>query len=558
MTAGSAPEPILAAPSASAGPSPTDAPTATATAMAAQTTRERALAEERDHLAMALAAGGLGLWSWDRPSRRISWGEGLATMFGLDPACLPETIHAWLEIVHPEDRNRVVTAMAAASTERGIGRVEYRIVCPDDKVRWLECSGRVIVDDHDVVVGAVGVMADVTSRRETQIVSESLPARFEILATVGLTLAEAQGVDARLSVLSAAVVPVLADWCAVYLVGDEGRPVLTATHHGDPARRAGFEQELDNIAVSTDQAWGPGAVIASGSVELIPEIDGATLGASCDDGSEVARSCGPLGLRSLLTVPLRASTHTVGALSLGRTRSGPWTGDDQKLAIELGQRAGTLIDNARLLDAERQALAASDAARSRLALLAELSIALSSTLDLDPVLDRLAALMVPRFADICIVDLQDEIIGDRLAAVAATDPEAKSRFEDAERRLPRRRNPTSSLTRTLDTGRPTLIADCTEMYLAMSTPDPEVASIYHQLGLSSILVVPLVARGGILGAITLLRRDNGQGRPRHYDEADVDLAAQIADRAAVALDNARLYTAEHRVAEQLQRGLLPK
>lgn len=220
-----------------------------------------------------------------------------------------------------------------------------------------------------------------------------------------------------------------------------------------------------------------------------------------------------LGLRSLFTVPLRAATRTVGTLALGRTRSEKWSGEDQSLAVDVGRRAGMLIDNATVLDAEHRALAASDAARARLVLLAELGMGLSSSLDLDPVLDHLASLLVPGLADIYIVDLQDQIIGDRLAAVAAIDPEAKRLFEEAERRLPRRRNPTSSLTRTLESGLPTLIPDCTGSYLSINTPDPEVASIYHHLRLSSTLVVPLVARGGILGAITLLRKETVTASP---------------------------------------------
>ncbi|MDQ2725825.1 MAG: SpoIIE family protein phosphatase, partial [Actinomycetota bacterium] len=355
-----------------------------------------------------------------------------------------------------------------------------------------------------------------------------------------------------------AVVPDLADCCAIHLIGEGGRPVLTATHHAGRNRQAGLEQALRRLTVSPDQPWGPGAVFASGSPELIAEIGGPVALPFPDGDPERARVFGSLGLRSLFTVPLRAATHTVGTLALGRTRAEVWTADDQTLAIEVGRRAGMLIDNATLLDAEHQALAESDAARARLVLLAELSMALSSSLDLDPVLERLASLLVPGLADICTVDLQDQIIGDRLAAVAAIDPEAKRLFEEAEHRLPRRRNPTSSLTRTLVSGQPTLIPDCTDDYLSMNTPDPAVAAIYHHLRLSSILVVPLVARGGILGAITLLRRDDAVRPPAHYTEADIDLASQVADRAAVALDNARLYTAQRAVAEQLQRGLLPE
>lgn len=172
---------------------------------------------------------------------------------------MPDTIDAWLDLVHPDDRAEVANAMAAASSRRGINQMQYRIVWPEGTVRWLECSGKMTLDD-DVVTGAVGVMADVTDRRQSQSESDLLRGRLELLSMVGMTLAEARGLDARLAALSEAVVPGLADCCAAHLLGDDGQPVLTATHHGDARRQSGFEQALVKFTVWPDQPWGPGAV----------------------------------------------------------------------------------------------------------------------------------------------------------------------------------------------------------------------------------------------------------------------------------------------------------
>lgn len=138
--------------------------------------------------------------------------------------------------------------------------------------------------------------------------------------------------------------------------------------------------------------------VASGSPELIAELSDSAALSFRDGDPERAPMFASLGLRSLFTVPLRAATRTVGTLALGRTRSEKWSGEDQSLAVDVGRRAGMLIDNATVLDAEHRALAASDAARARLVLLAELGMGLSSSLDLDPVLDHLASLLVPGLA----------------------------------------------------------------------------------------------------------------------------------------------------------------
>lgn len=406
---------------------------------------------------------------------------------------------------------------------------------------------------------------------------ERLRYRLELLSSIGQRLAEAHGVEARSAVLAEAVVPGLADCCALRLVDGDGRSRLTVAHHGDAEANETLRRVLERCPIEPAQTGGVGAVIASGTPLLMgtgalpvasrpgparPVASGAGPARQCyadrlADDPDLLAAWHALDLRSAFSVPLQAGSETIGALTLGRCRPGRWDPADRQLAIELGRQAGIMIDNARLYEAERRARSASDAAGSQLLLLAELTLALSSSLDLDQVLGRLASLLVPDLADICVVDLT-EAVGERLAAVAATTPEAKAGLEEAERRLPRRTNPLSTLVATLRSGRPVLVADCDDAYLSANTPDTSVAAIYRYLGLSSILVVPLIARGRILGTITLLRTRSVSGAKIRYTEADLAPAADIAQRAALAVDNARLYTAEHHGAEQLQRGLLPE
>ena len=96
--------------------------------------------------------------------------------------------------------------------------------------------------------------------------------------------------------------------------------------------------------------------------------------------------------------------------------------------------------------------------------------------------------------------------------------------------------------------------EITDDDLTAGIADPELLEVYRRLGLRSALVVPLRARRQVLGVLSLFTDGSG----RTYDEDDLATAADLARRAALTVDNARLYQREHEVAEQLQRSLLPQ
>ncbi len=104
------------------------------------------------------------------------------------------------------------------------------------------------------------------------------------------------------------------------------------------------------------------------------------------------------------------------------------------------------------------------------------------------------------------------------------------------------------------TGQPELYPEVTDELLVEAAEDEEHLRLMRDLGLLSVMVVPLTARGRTLGAVTFVSSDSG----RHYDEDDLELAQDLARRAALAIDNAILYRREHEAAVILQRALLPQ
>ena len=185
--------------------------------------------------------------------------------------------------------------------------------------------------------------------------------------------------------------------------------------------------------------------------------------------------------------------------------------------------------------------------------LVEAGMALSSSLDYRATLASVARLAVPYLADWCIVDvLEEDGFLDRVA-VAHQDSEKVALAHELQERYPPDPDSSYGVARVLSTGRPELVAEIPEPLLEEAAHDDEHREILQDLGLESYLVVPLVARGRTLGTITLVSAESGW----RYGPADLELAEELARRAALAVDNARLYRERSETARTLQGSLLP-
>jgi PAS domain S-box-containing protein len=173
---------------------------------------------------------------------------------------------------------------------------------------------------------------------------------------------------------------------------------------------------------------------------------------------------------------------------------------------------------------------------SRFRLLAEAGELLSSLED-RTVLQRLAELVVPRLADWATVDLLSEMGAvERVAAVHGEPEKVALAFEIA-RRWPIDRDSHGGIGRVLRTGEPMLLAFMPDELLPTLARSEEHLRLGLTLGFSSALCVPLMARGRVLGALTLVHAESG----RRFSEKDLPLVQELARRAGLAMDNALLY-----------------
>ena len=171
--------------------------------------------------------------------------------------------------------------------------------------------------------------------------------------------------------------------------------------------------------------------------------------------------------------------------------------------------------------------------------LAEASHLLSSTLDYSETLKRLTRLAVPRIADWCAIMIASPNGELRPVAMAHSDPAKVDLAIEMRRRFPPDKNDKRGAYEVLRTGRSIFVREITPEMLEAEQIDPEHRAMLRELGLRSVMTVPLRARGRTFGVIQFVTAESG----RQFDNGDVAFAEDFAVRAAFAADNARLFQA---------------
>lgn len=170
-------------------------------------------------------------------------------------------------------------------------------------------------------------------------------------------------------------------------------------------------------------------------------------------------------------------------------------------------------------------------------LLNDASRVLASTLDYEQTFEAVARLAVGDLADWCAVDLVASDGSVRQVVVSHKD-EAKIRWaKELNKRYPPEYGGPTGVGHVIRTGQPEIYPEISDEMLVASARDSEHLAIMRELQIRSALIVPMIARGRTLGALTLISTDTG----RRYGEADQILAMELATRAAIAIDNAQLY-----------------
>ncbi|MER6470685.1 SpoIIE family protein phosphatase [Streptomyces collinus] len=284
--------------------------------------------------------------------------------------------------------------------------------------------------------------------------------------------------------------------------------------------------------------------------EVVPRLEAGTLE---DAARRVLETGVPLIDRSVVgRTPADPDEDHTWALSLYRLEDA--TGN------VLGV-AASLVD----ITAQHRASVEAEAARRRLAVIADASARIGTTLELERTACELAEVAVPALADIAAVDLLDAVVEGRpstlgpsesavIRALAVRPAEVSDAVcaADPPGHIARYA-PDRLVTECVRTGEAVLVPQVKDEDLPRIARSAEAAESLGRAGLHSYLAVPLIARGEVLGALDLKRTRT----PEPFGEDDLLLARELASRAAVQIDNARWYQNARNTALTLQRSLLP-
>ncbi len=412
--------------------------------------------------------------------------------------------------------------------------------------RSWRCSCFPVRAADGTVEAVVVLWIEITAQRAAE-------QRALLLATLGDRLGRGRTVEEVLEAAADAVLPQFGDWAVVHLATGSGTVAALVR----PAVPAGAVTGAVTGAVSVDDPTGPGRALATG------------------------RSA-PLDLpgQGGVSVPLTVAGRVAGVLTVGRpTVRGGLAASDVAAVEDLARRVGGALDRVELsaVEGERDRVLSGmghlndrlevvngrlGRANERLGLLNRIGAALTATLDVDEALTRLGDLLVASsLADLVTIDLREhgDVRGDREVVSTAADPAKATALRASDARSPRRRNTGSAVHRVLH-GTPYVHLVVTPEDLERAAADPAQLEVFRALELRHAVVVPLAARGRVLGALSLLRTgDVEAGRAAApFEDDDVLFALEVGRRAGLMVDNAAQYTAQRAVAEGLQRSLLPE
>jgi PAS domain S-box-containing protein len=304
---------------------------------------EERLRSSEERLRLALAAGSMVVWEWNVESDLIECSDNASELGGTSIGRFADFAAA----VPEDDRLHMQESARAALRSGGSFSSEFRVRRVDGELRWLHSRGSVHRDEDGKARRILGVFIDITERKAAE-------EGTRVLAEAGESLGASLDYRATLAHLDEVVVPRLADWYAVDLLGDDGELERVSIRHSDPARTALVNELLVRYPARRGARIGAWQVMQSGQPMWAEELDEALLRDAAQDEKHFDILRG-LGLRSFIRVPMTARGVTIGVMTLVHAESGRrYRESDLGLALDVARRAAAAVDNARLHEQLRQ------------------------------------------------------------------------------------------------------------------------------------------------------------------------------------------------------------
>jgi len=315
---------------------------------------EDALKRSEERYTLAQRAANIGSWDWDIKTGTLVWSEQIEPMFGFGRGEFGATYESFLDSVHPDDRQHVVDSVNACVEEGKDYAIEHRIVRPDGTIRWMSETGDVVRDESGKAIRMLGIVQDITDRKERESRQQLVDLVLEKLNQKGTlpdlirdviklikdsTGFEAVGVRLRedddfpyfeVNGFSNDFVEAENFLCArnekgEQIFDEEGHPVLSCMCGSVIIGRT--EPDLPFFTEG-------GSFWTNSTTEIQNSSDLKSLGIS------LRNHCNKAGYESVALVPLRSGDEIVGLLQLNDSRPGRFTLETVRFFEGIGASIG--------------------------------------------------------------------------------------------------------------------------------------------------------------------------------------------------------------------------
>lgn len=256
---------------------------------------------------------------------------------------------------------------------------------------------------------------------------------------------------------------------------------------------------------------------------------------------------------AVVCLPMLVQDQVVGGMSISFPEPRTFDADAIAFLEAVTTQTGQAMRRASLYEAERSARVEAERATERLGLIADASAVVNERLGFAENLSLLAELLVRRVADVCIIDVVDEDGDVERVAAVHRDPSKQPLVDQLKERYAPGGAFSLPIFEVIRTGKPVWRAEMPADSIVQGALDEEHARMVTALGFQSYMAIPLRTRARIVGTLSLVSTDPA----RLYGPPDVAAAMELAGRAALWIENARLYEERDRTAHVLQQSLLP-
>ncbi|MBW4582400.1 MAG: PAS domain-containing protein [Tildeniella nuda ZEHNDER 1965/U140] len=470
---------------------------------AADATQRMRESEERYRL--VLEGSHDGIWDWDICQNEVFCNDRLLEIIGVTREAMGTAYEAFYQLMHPDDQQSVLTAITAHLKRGTPFDVEFRLRHASGDYRHCTSRGKAQRDAHNMLSRMTGIVSDITARKQAEgevvKLNRDLERRVTELQTlfdvipIGIAIAnDAECQDIRVNPTYAEMLGIEPAANASFTAPTGERPAYKLLHNG---------QELLADALPMQMAAALGSPVLDADVDIL-RSDGTVI-------NTMGR-----------TTPLfDEQNHPRGCV-------------------------GAFWDVTMLKRAE---------ATQRF--LAEASSVLAASLDYETILHNIAQLAVPTLADCCFFDVLSSQNTFQLLTWQHVDPAKQGWMDRARCHTPTPAQHQHPVVQSLTTGQTVLVPDVTDAWLESIAVNPEHLQFLQDLEIGSLMTIPLIVHDRKLGALTLcLSRSPGRSSGRSYTATDQQLAAALAQRAVLAIDNAQLYSSTQEAEQNLRHALM--